>query len=331
MAREIMAKERKEGQGVRGRRPGAEARRQARKKALKLAKRNWVLYLFILPTFLYILLFHYAPMYGIQMAFRNYKPRLGFLGSEWVGLKWFRQFFSLPRFWTILKNTVWISVYSLVCNFPLPIVLALILNNVRNERWKKFAQTVTYLPHFISTVILCGMLSMFLSPTSGIINTLLKYLGGSGNIYFLGNPDYFASIYVWSGVWQSIGWGSIIYLAALTGVDPELHDAASVDGANRLKQIWYIDIPSILPTMVIILILNCGSIMNVGYEKVYLLQNNLNITASEVISTYVYKQGLLNSQYSYSSAVGLFNNVINVILLVIANKIANKVSGTGLW
>lgn len=321
-------KERKEGRRLAA---SWEAGRQGRKKALRLARRNWMLYLFILPAILYVLLFSYAPMYGVQIAFRNYKPRLGFWGSEWVGLKWFQQFLSMPRFWNILKNTVGISVYSLVCGYPLPILLALILNNIRNERWKKFAQTVTYLPHFISTVIICGMLSMFLSPNSGIINTMLKYLGGSGNTYFLGNPNYFSSIYVWSGVWQGVGWGSILYLAALTGVDPELHDSASVDGANRIKRIWYIDIPSILPTMVITLILNFGSIMSVGYEKVYLLQNNLNITASEVISTYVYKQGLLNQQYSYSSAVGLFNSVINVILLITVNKIADRVSGMGLF
>lgn len=301
-----------------------------RSYTLRLIRRNWLLYLFILPALLHRLLFSYAPMFGIQIAFRDYKPRRGFFGSEWVGLKWFQQFISMPRFETILKNTLTLSLYSL-CTFPLPIILALMLNSIRNGRWKKFVQTVTYLPHFISTVIVCSMLAMFLSPTNGIINTLLGYLGGSGSTYFMGKASYFPHVYVWSGVWQGIGWGSIMYLAALSGVDPNLHDAASVDGASRLQRVLHIDIPHIMPTVAIMLILRFGSIMSVGYEKVLLLQNNLNIPASEIISTYVYKMGLNQQRYSFASAVGLFNNVINFILLVLVNKISGKLSESSLW
>lgn len=308
-----------------------QTRAERRKKTLKLMKKNWLLYVFLLPAILYIVLFCYAPMYGIQIAFKNYSFAKGYWGSEWVGLKWFFKFFQSPRFWTLLKNTLSISLYSLVVGFPLPIILALVLNNVKNQRWKKFAQTITYIPHFISTVVLVGMISMFFSPNSGIVNSLLSLLGGSGNTYFMGESKYFVHLYVWTGVWQGMGWGSIIYMAALAGVDPSLHEAAMIDGAGKFKRVLYIDLPTIMPTMAILLIMNCGSLLGVGYEKVYLMQNDLNLSVSEVISTYVYKMGLLQKQYSYSTAIGLFNNVINFTLLVVVNKVVGKLTDSSLW
>ncbi len=300
-------------------------------RTLSLMKKNWLLYVFLLPAIVYMVIFCYSPMYGLQIAFKNFVPSKGILGSDWVGLKWFITFFEAPRFWTILKNTLFISVYSIVFDFPIPIILALIINNVKNLKWKKFAQTITYMPHFISVVVLVGMMSVFFSPRSGFINTLLAYLGGSGDTYFMGNANYFPHMYVWSGIWQSTGWGSVIYIAALAGVDPSQHEAAMIDGANKFKRILYIDLPAILPTMAIMLIMRCGSVMNIGYEKVYLMQNSLNITSSEVISTYVYKLGLMQQQFSYSSAIGLFNNIVNFILLIIVNKVVGKLSGSKLW
>ena len=307
-----------------------EARRQHRRKSLIMIKRNWLLYLVLLPAVLYIATFNYAPMYGLQIAFRNFRIADGITGSEWAGLKWFDRFFNTPRFWVILKNTLTISIYNLVVSFPLPIVLALILNNVKNAKYKKFAQTITYMPHFISTVVLVGMISVFFSPRSGVVNTVLGFFG-LDPIYFMGIPEYFPHMYVWSGVWQGMGWSSIIYMAALAGVDPALHEAAMIDGANKLKRVIHIDLPTIVPTMSILLIMNFGKIMSVGYEKVYLMQNDLNSSTSEIISTYVYKMGVLNQQFSYSTAIGLFNNVVNFLLVVTMNKVVKKLSGSGLW
>ena len=297
----------------------------------KLMKRNWCLYLFLVPAVVFIGIFCYAPMYGVLMAFQDYSPGKGIMGSNWVGLKWFQTFFHLPRFWQIVKNTLVVSLYSLVVGFPIPIVLALMINSVKSTRFKKLTQTITYMPHFISTVILVGMMSVFLSPRSGFLNHLIAMLGGTDDLYYMGSASAFAHLYVWSGIWQNMGWSSIIYLAALAGVDQELHEAAMVDGANKLKRIIHIDLPAIMPTMVILLIMNAGNIMSVGYEKVYLMQNDLNLTTAEVISTYVYKIGLKQQQYSYSAAIGLFNNSINFFLLVVVNKISKKVSGSSLW
>lgn len=301
------------------------------KRTWTLMKRNWLLYVFLLPAIVYIAAFMYAPMFGLQIAFKNFSPSKGFWDSPWVGWKWFQRFFDSPRSWQIIKNTLAISIYSLVFSFPLPIVLALILNDLKNLKMKKFAQTVTYMPYFISTVVLVGMMSIFFSPRSGFVNTILGVLGGSGNTFFMGEAKYFRHMYVWSGIWQGMGWSSIIYIAALSNVNPELHEAAMIDGANKLKRILHVDIPAILPTMIILLIMNCGHILGVGYEKVYLMQNDLNITVSEVISTYIYKIGLQNQQYSFSTAIGLFNNVINFTLLIVVNKITKKLSGTGLF
>lgn len=306
-------------------------RQRQRKSTVKLLKRHWILYVFLIPALLYIGIFHYGPMYGLIIAFKNFKASKGIWGSDWVGLKWFQTFFETPRFFDILKNTLTLSLYSLVFDFPLPIALALILNNVKNLKWKKFAQTITYMPHFISVVVLVSMMSIFFSPNSGMINTLLSYLGGSGDTYFMGNAKYFPHMYVWSGIWQSMGWSSIIYIAALAGVDPSLHESAMLDGANKFKRVLHIDLPTIMPTMAIMLIMRCGSIMNIGYEKVYLMQNSLNTTVSEVISTYVYKIGLRQQQFSYSTAIGLFNSVVNFLLLLLVNKVVDKLSGSSLF
>lgn len=305
-------------------------RKKRRHTIARQMKANYFLYIFLLPASIYLLLFSYWPMYGIQLAFKDFYSYLGIEGSPWVGLKHFQNFFSSPRFFQLLRNTLEISLYSLVAGFPMPILLALLLNYIPSRGLKKFAQTASYAPHFISVVVLAGMISIFFSPSSGIINTVLGWLG-LDPIFFLGKPGWFKHIYVWTGVWQSAGWGSIIYLAALSGVSPELHEAAIIDGANKLQRIWNIDIPTIMPTMVILLVMNFGSIMNVGYEKVYLLQNDLNISASETISTYTYKIGLQGAQFSYSTAIGLFNNVINFILLITVNRISRKLSGSSLW
>ena len=302
-----------------------------RNKTLILMKRNWILYLFLVPAVVYIAIFMYAPMYGLVIAFKDFSASKGIMGSPWVGTKWFSTFFNAPRFWQILKNTLALSVYSLVVGFPLPVILALIINGIGNTRAKKFTQTVTYMPYFISTVVLVGMMSVLFSPRSGIVNTLLSYLGGSGDTFFMGESKFFRHMYVWSGVWQSTGWNSIIYIAALTGVSQELHEAAKIDGANKLQRILNVDLPAIMPTMVILLIMNCGSILSVGYEKVYLLQNDLNTPVSEVISTYIYKMGLQQQRFSYSTAIGLFNNVINFIILITVNKVSKKISAMGLF
>jgi len=300
------------------------------RKLLRSICRNWVLYVFLIPTLIYIATFHYAPMYGLQIAFKNFKLSKGIVGSDWAGIKWFERFFNTPRFWDILKNTIGLSLYSLAVSFPLPVVLALVLNNLKNQKFKKFAQTITYMPHFISTVVLVGMMSVLFSPTSGLVNTVLGWFGVD-SIYFMGEPKYFSHMYVWSGVWQSMGWGSIIYMAALAGIDPTLHEAAMIDGANKFQRVLHIDLPALVPTMSILLIMNFGKVMSVGYEKVYLMQNDLNSSVSEVISTYVYKMGLINQQFSYSTAIGLFNNVINFALVLIMNKVIKKMTGSGLW
>lgn len=291
---------------------------------------NWQLYLFVLPAFLYFLIFHYIPMYGVQIAFKNFIPTLGIWGSEWVGFDHFIRFFESYYFWDLIKNTLGISIYELIVGFPLPIILALALNEVKDSLFKRTVQTVTYAPHFISVVVMSGMIIAFLSPATGIINHAIQLLGFEP-IAFLSEPAWFKTVYVLSGVWQSTGWGTIIYLAALAGVDPQHHEAAIVDGASRFQRIWHINIPAIVPTMIILLIMNVGSIMALGFEKVLLLQNPLNLESSNVIATFVYQAGLLDAQYSFASAVGLFNAVINAILLITVNKIAKKTSETSLW
>lgn len=293
-------------------------------------KQDGGLYLLLLPAVLYALIFLYAPMGGVLIAFKDYSPTKGIFGSPWVGLKYFLRFFNSYNFGEIFYNTLSLSVYNLVAQFPIPIVFALLLNQMRHRRFKKVVQTVSYAPHFISMVVLVGMLNVFLSPSTGVVNALIKALGGDA-VYFLGKADLFRPVYVWSGVWQDTGRSAIIYIAALSGIEQELHEAAMVDGASKLQRTLYIDIPGIMPTAVIMLILNMGRIMSVGFEKAYLMQNTLNISASEIISTYVYKVGLLNAQFSLSTAIGLFNSVISCILVVSVNYIARRFSDTSLW
>lgn len=295
----------------------------------QILKKNWVCYLFILPMLIYVIIFNYIPMYGIQLAFKDYRVADGIWGSAWVGLKHFKTFFESYQFKDLLWNTLSLSLYSLIAGFPMPIIFALLLNYITNVKLKKVVQMVTYAPHFISTVVYCGMILIFLS-SNGVINQLLKLIG-IDSVAFLTNPSNFRHIYVWSGVLQNIGWGSIMYISVLTSVDPTLHEAATVDGATRFQRLLHIDLPAIVPTMVIMLIMRAGEIMDLGFEKAFLLQNNINLDYSEIIATYVYKIGIQGGQFSYSSAIGLFNNVINMVLLVVVNKIAKKVSDVSLW
>lgn len=315
---------------MKGHKAQALTRQSHLKVTLRLMRRNWGLYLLLLPTLVYIGIFHYAPMYGVQIAFRNFNFADGITGSAWAGMKWFNFFFRSAKFWPVVRNTLAISFYSLLASFPIPIILALILHNINSTRFKRTAQTITYLPHFISLVVVVGMLSSFTSINSGWINTLIEFFGGE-RIFFMGIPEYYRHLYVWSGVWQEAGWGSIIYMAALTGIDPELHEAATIDGATKLQRIFHIDLPGIIPTIVIMLIMRCGSIMSVGFDKSYLMQNSLNMDVSEVISTYTYKMGLLDAKYSYSTAISLFNNVINFVFLTVVNRFAKLLSGNSLW
>lgn len=306
--------------------------------AKKSFSKNWDLYLLITPVVLYFIIFNYIPMYGIQIAFKNYITVKGITGSSWVGLKHFQRFFESYYFWRLMGNTLGISLYQLAAAFPIPILLALMLNEVKNKAIKGTVQMVTYAPHFLSLVVLIGMMASFLSPKNGIVNILLQFLG-YGPISFMTEPAWFKSLYVWSGIWQNAGWASIIYIAALAGIDSKMYEAAEIDGASRLKRLIYITVPCILPTAIIILIMDVGRIMNVGFEKVFLMQNALNKEAAEVISTYVYMVGILGGgqqgagvpQYSFASAVGLFNAVINFTLLVIVNKTSKKLSETSLW
>ena len=286
-------------------------------------------YILMLPAIIYVAIFCYGPMYGIQIAFQDFRPVLGYSGSPWVGLKHFINFFNGANFWRLIRNTLYLTTYSLVAGFPIPIILALLLN-VINEKLRKPIQTILYAPHFISVVVMVGILNLVFSPSIGIVNNVIAALGGE-RIYFMTEPSAFRHLYVWSGIWQELGWNAVIYIAALSTVDESLHEAARIDGASRLQRIWYINIPTILPTIVILLIMKIGSMASIGYEKIYLLQNDLNVEVSEVISTYVYKRGIINTNYSFSTAVGLFNNLINILLLLLANFFAKKTTETSLF
>lgn len=306
------------------------AKKLSFKEKAENALKCWQLYAFLLPSLIILILFSYVPMYGIQLAFREYNPIMGITGSPWVGFEHFTRFFNSYQFKQLISNTLLLSLYSLIVGFPIPIILALALNQVKNNKFKKFVQTVTYAPHFISVVVLVGMLGIFFSVNGGLVNEIIKMFGGEPKL-FMGEVKYFRHMYVWSGIWQSMGWSAVIYLAALSGVSPELHEAATVDGATKLKRIWHIDLPTILPTIVTLLILNAGSVMSMGFEKAFLMQNPLNMEQSEIIATYVYKMGLINAEYGFSTAVGLFNSVINCILLVSVNKVSKKIGQDGLW
>ena len=292
-------------------------------------KRNKYIYLMLLPVIAYYIIFCYQPMYGVTIAFKNYVPNKGILGSDWVGFKYFINFFESRYFLRILKNTLVLSVYSIIFSFPIPIIFALLLNELRNTKFKKTIQTITYLPHFISLVIVCGMVLDFTS-SAGLFNKVALLLGKDATL-FLMDPKYYRTIYIGSGIWQNFGWGSIIYIAAIAGVDQELYEASYIDGAGRLRQTFSVTIPGILPTIIIMLILRMGSIMSVGYEKTLLLYNSLTMDVADIISTFVYRKGLLEANYSYSAAVGLFNNVINCSMLVIVNKISRTLTENSLW
>lgn len=296
---------------------------------------HWQIYCFLLLPLVYLILFCYVPMTGVQIAFRKFTIRDGIWGSKWVGLSNLSKFFDTYNSWTIIKNTLTISLYSIVAGFPIPILFALMLNCVRNERYKKAIQTITYMPHFISTVVIVGMILQIANPRVGLYGTLMHGLTGSYPADPLGSPKVFVHLYVWSGIWQQFGWSSIVYLAALSNVDPQLHEAAIIDGASRWQRVLHVDFPCILPTATIMLIMRAGNVMSIGYEKIYLMQNNLNLATSEVISTYVYKIGLGAGSnvpnYSLSTAVGLFNSVINLVLICTVNAITRKLSETSLW
>ena len=298
--------------------------------------RCWQLYLFCLIPLIYLLIFCYYPMLGLQIAFKNYSFTKGIWGSEWIGFKHITTFFNSHQFWRVVTNTLRISLYSMAVNFPLPIIFALFLNVLRNQKLKKFVQTVTYIPHFISVTVLVGIMLRIFGSVTGLYGTFYRMLGFDGYA-----PDLFASagtfnhMYVWSGAWQNMGFNSIIYIAALTSVDPGLHEAAEIDGASRLARIFHVDLPAILPTASIMLVLRFGQMMNVGFEKVYLMQKDINLSQSEIISTYIYKVGLNSStSFSYGTAIGLFNSIINCALLVIVNMIARRMNNEGggsLW
>lgn len=292
-------------------------------------KNTWILYLFVLPAFVYVLIFNYFPMYGLQIAFQNYDPMKGFAGSEWVGVHHFTEFFQSYQFEDLFRNTFILSLYGIIAGFPLPIIYALLLNCVRGNHFRKASQMITYAPNFISTVVFCGMILLFMAK-DGVLNNFLSLFGVHGPDY-MGIPFAFSHIYVWSGVLQGFGFGSIIYISALSSVSPELHEAAIIDGATKFQRMIHIDLPSISPTIIIILIMCAGSLLSVGFEKVFLLQNAINMQYSEVISTYTYRIGIQGTQFSYASAIGLFNNIVNFIMLITVNKIAGKVSETSMW
>ncbi|MDF2650224.1 MAG: sugar transporter permease [Paenibacillus sp.] len=292
-------------------------------------RKNKLLYVMLFPVLLYYVIFHYGPMYGAIIAFKDFSPRLGIWGSDWVGFEHFQAFFTGPYFWRTIKNTVLISFYQLLFGFPAPIVLALLLNEVRHALFKRTVQTITYMPHFISLVVICGIIKDF-TVSDGVMNDIIVFFGGERTTFLL-EPSFFRSVYVTSGVWQHIGWGTIIFLAALTGIDQEQYEAAKIDGAGRWKQMTNVTLPGLMPTIIILLILEVGRMMNVGFEKIILLYNPGTYETADVISSYVYRVGLQDFNYSFSSAVGLFNSVINFILLICSNWLSRKFNDTSLW
>lgn len=312
-------------EAVQAKKPGFFQRKKAdaavmtNKTLWQRIREHWQLYLLLLVPVVLTVIYKYIPMYGIQIAFRDYKASLGFTGSEWVGLQWFERFFTAPTCGRMIKNTVLLSLYSLLWSFPVPIILALALNQLRFKKFKRVVQTVLYAPHFISTMVICGMIRIFLSPSGGLVNLLF-----GTHIDFLAEASAFRTIYIASGIWQEAGWGTIVYLAALSTVDASLYEAAKIDGASMFQRIIHIDLPELVPMAVLMLIMSAGSLMSVGFEKVYLLQTDLNKATSDIIAVYVYQQGIESAKYSYSTAVGLFNTAVNIVLLIIVNKISKK-------
>jgi putative aldouronate transport system permease protein len=298
-------------------------------KGLRPVLKNYELYLFLVPAVVLTFCFAYIPIYGVQIAFKNFTPVKGIWGSPWVGFDQFLRFFRTNQFKIVVANTFYLSIYGIVVGFPLPIALALMMNSMTTRRYKRVLQTITYMPYFISMVVLVSLINIFLSPT-GLAGHISQFFGAAPQ-NFMANPVVFGHTYVWSGVWQGMGWGSIIYLAALSAVDPALYEAATIDGANKWQKLIHIDLPTIAPTCTILLILSAGGVLNVGFEKAFLMQNSLNLLRSEVINTYIYKVGIQNTQYSYSAAVGLFNNLINFVILAAVNRLSGKLSETSLW
>ena len=302
---------------------------QNRSSRMKQIKRCRYLYLLLLIPLIYYFCFHYMPLYGVLIAFKDYNIGKGVWGSPWVGGKWFGKFLTDPYFWKLVRNTLLLNIYGLLWGFPIPIILAIMLNEVSHARYKRLIQTVSYLPHFISTVVVCGMVVNFLS-LDGVINQFVSVLG-LNKVQFLMDPKYFRTIFTASGIWQTCGWTSIIYLASLTSVDQEILEAAMIDGANRWQRIRNVTLPSITPTISIMLIMQLGKLMTLGYEKILLLYNGSTYETADIISTYVYRRGILNNDFSYATAVGLFQSVVGVLLLVISNKVSKKLSDTSLW
>lgn len=309
--------------------PAGAAKKSGLAQTWKVIRKNKMVYLMLLPVIIYYILFHYKPMYGIIISFMDFNPRKGVMGSEWVGMKHFVDFFSGPYFGRLLGNTLKLSFSTLIFGFPIPIILALLINELRSKKFSKAVQTITYMPHFVSMVVLCAMIRQFVG-ANGFITYFFSFFGYEGG-NLLNHGAYWIPIYVISNIWQGAGWGSIVYLAALTGIDSELYDAAKVDGANRWKQTVHVTIPCILPTIIIMLIMRVGQIMGVGYEKTILLYNEGIFDVADIISTYVYRMGLLQRQFSFSTAVGLFNSVVNFILVILANQISKKTTETSLW
>ncbi len=307
----------------------AETARSTKEKLAYIKKRRFLYYLLI-PVILYFLLFHYAPIWGILLAFQDYNPLKGLAASPWVGMKHFVSFFNGRDMVKLFRNTLLINFYALIFSFPCPIIFALMLNEIRSMRYRRVMQTITYLPHFLSSVVIVGMLTAVLSPSTGIVNAVIKNMGGE-SIYFMAMPRYFRTLYIASGIWSGTGWGSIIYLAAITGIDPTLYEAASIDGAGKWTQVWNITLPCLLPTIVFMLIMRIGNMLSIGFEKIYLMSSSPVKDVSYVISVYVYEKGIVGGSYSFSTAVGLFNSVISLILVSSANAVSRKVAGMGIW
>ncbi|MBO0991918.1 ABC transporter permease [Bacillus sp. SD088] len=301
-----------------------------KKKLWKQILKRHQLYLMLLLPMAWYVIFTYGPMYGLQIAFKEYLPMNGFWGSEWIGFEHFKRFFSSYYFWRLIKNTVTIQLFSLIIGFPIPILLALLVNEIRMNKFKKTLQNITYIPHFISVVVVVGMLSLFLDPENGIVNIALSHFG-IDSIPFMQKPEWFKFLFISSNIWTDMGWQSIIYIAALSGVDPQLYEAARVDGASRLQRVIHVSIPAILPTIIILLILDIGHFMDIGFQKILLMQNDLNMSSSDVIATFTYRKGILDGDYSYTTAIGLFNAVINFILLILINQLGKKKAETSLW
>ena len=309
--------------------PAVSVRERQRRTRRRNLRRHWQLYLLLILPVAYFVIFQYVPMANNVIAFKDYNVVQGIWGSPWAGLDHFERFFANPVAWDLIRNTLMLSLYGFLAGFPIPIILALALNEVRARFFKRTVQMVTYAPHFISTVIVVSMLILIFSPRIGFMADVLGFFGMDSNL--LADPDAFRSVYVWSDIWQTAGYSAIIYMAALAGIDPTLYEAARLDGASRLQKIWHVDLPGIAPTVVVVMVLSVGSVMAIGFEKAFLLQNPLNLSTSEIIATYTYKIGLLNADFSLATAIGLFNSVINLVLLLAVNTVSKRVTGNGLW